>query len=171
MLNKICIRQAEPTDAPLLVRFMQQLYNESEYLLYDSEEWHHNIEVVKKHLTRMEEGQSVIFIAERLSNEIVGFVGGTVSPLKRLAHVMHVNIGVLNHYQGIGLGGKLSARLNLYAHEAGIERIEAMVIQENKYSLNLCKKFGFSVEGIKKRAIKINNANYDVVLLSLFLSS
>src|SRR3990167_1700288 len=148
-LETLCIRQMTLEDVKAFESFIKQLYQESDCLLYDPEEWPRSVNAIKKALMQ-ENGfkKFVIFIAILPSREIVGSSGVTISLLKRFSHVMHVNVGVLARYHGMGIAEQLSLKLADYARANGIERVEASVIHSNYRSINLCKKFGMEVEGI-----------------------
>src|SRR5438477_557902 len=65
----------------------------------------------------------------------------------------------------------LCKKLLTHAKRTGIERVEATVINHNHKSLNLCKKLGFKIEGIKRCSIKIGDKFHDEYLLSMMMSS
>ena len=94
---------------------------------------------------------------------------GEINNLRRFSHVMKVNIGILKEYYNIGLGNTLAKTLEEHAKQNSIIRVEVSVISKNEISLNLCKKFGLTVDGVKKFAIKVNNKYYDEIMLSKIL--
>jgi RimJ/RimL family protein N-acetyltransferase len=160
-------RKANLSDADSLSQFIVKLDNESKFLLYDAGERQGNLDIVKLYLLRIENcGKSVVFIAENTDKEMVGFICGEVSPLKRVSHVMKVNIGALKNYHGLGIGRMLGKMLLQHVLNMDIKRVEVTVIKSNSISLNICKKFGFEVEGIKKHAIKIGTEFFDEYLLA-----
>ncbi|MFZ3067462.1 MAG: GNAT family N-acetyltransferase, partial [Gammaproteobacteria bacterium] len=115
-------------------------------------------------------GKSAIYLALDNSNNIVGYVCGEVSNLHRISHIMKMNIGVLKEFHGLGVGRVLADAIINHAEKIGILRMEATVITSNKLSFNLCKKFGFKVEGMREKSIKIDGNFHDEYLIARFSS-
>jgi L-amino acid N-acyltransferase YncA len=173
----ITIRKACLSDAAALSLFVKKLDAENEYLLYSHGERKNDVSVVERYLQRMEKNKkSVVLLAEALlakewagelsarkmgNRLIVGFICGEVSDLQRRSHVMSINVGVLKNKQGLGLGRKLAVALIEHAKRCDIQRLEATVIANNVMSLNLCKKFGCVIEGVKKGSIRIGGELLD----------
>lgn len=168
----ITIRKASIEDTDALSDFMLQLDNECDYLLHHPGERGENVELTKKFLLRIAKNErSAIFLAENSSEGIIGYVCGEALLHQRIAHVMKVSIGMLKKYQKKGIGRMLAYALHDHANKVGIYRAEAAVIKENKLSLNLSKRMGFELEGIKKHAFKIGDHYYDECLLVKFIFS
>ena len=166
------IRQATIDDAELLSVFINRLDSESKYLLYDQHERKNNFVTTKNYLTKMNAlTKNIVVLAENTREGIVGFACGETLCLRKMAHVMKSNLGVLRAYQGKGLGRILLQKLIVHAEQNEIIRIEANIVKENKLSLNLCKKFGFTVEGMKQKSIKIENFYHDEYLVAKLLVS
>lgn len=163
----VSVRRMNLSDIDSLLPFVITLGLESEYLLYDPGERVLNEELARNSLLKIHnDSKSVIFVALDIDNNVVGYICGEVSNLNRISHVMSANIGVLKKQHGLGVGRLLSNLLIEHARNVGISRIEATVIRPNKMSLNLCKKFGFEIEGIKRRSIKIGDSFHDEYFLS-----
>ncbi|EKD72169.1 MAG: GCN5-related N-acetyltransferase [uncultured bacterium] len=167
----IKIHQANMSDAESLSDFIKKLDTESCYLLYDSGERKNDVNTIKSYLSRIDQdGKSIVFIAENEHKEIIGFICGEVPHLKRLAHLMKCNIGILKKYHGAGIGSGLLEKLITYAKETNIIRLEATVIKQNTQSVSLCERFGFNIEGIKIHSIKINDELHDEYLLAKLIT-
>ncbi len=167
----INIRQANMDDAYKLSLFIKKLDLENKYLLYEQNERKNDIFATKLYLEKMQNNpKNIIFIAENEYQEIIGFACGEVSFLKKLSHVMKGNIGILKKYHGRNTGRLLAEKTLLYAKKMGIVRIEATIIRENVISLNLSKKFGFKIEGIKHSSIKIGQRFHDEYLVAKIIN-
>lgn len=163
-------RKATINDAEHLTKFIIQLDNESDYLLFGPGERNIDIEVTKSYLKKINDNErSSVLIAENDNLEIIGFICGETLNLKRAVHVMKANIGVLKDARGTKVARELAIKFIKTAKNSGILRIEVTVIKENKLSLNLCKKFGFEIEGLKKSSIKIGDKYHDEYLLAKLL--
>lgn len=58
---------------------------------------------------------------------------------------------------------------SMFFLENGYEKISLSVFSTNKRAINLYKKFGFEIEGVKKKEIKIDEEYVDEILMALFL--
>jgi RimJ/RimL family protein N-acetyltransferase len=168
----IHIRKVDIHDVVALSVFFSQLYAESQYLAFDPGEWDGSVQKIKAYVLRIKsEPASNIFLAEAEHGCIVGYICGEVNSLKRLAHTMKVNVGILKSHRGQGVGEKLAEHLLSHAKQFNIVRTEATVIKENEPSLRLCRKFGMKVEGIKRYSILVGHKLYDEYVLSRILDS
>lgn len=164
------IRKADIKDAPALTEFVIQLDNESKYLLFGPGERHIDINSTLNYIQKINNNVcSFINIAEDKNKKIIGFLCGEASGLQRISHILKINIGVLKNARGTRVARELAITSLENAKRSGVLRIEATIIKENKLSLNMCRKFGFEVEGLKKSSIKIGNKFYDEFLLGKLL--
>lgn len=105
--------------------------------------------------------QFVAVTMDRSADEkIIGTAGLSVSPNPRLRHVAAIGIMVHKDYQGSGVGKKLmEAILDLADNWLMLVRVELTVFIDNEKAISLYKKFGFEIEGTRKKAV-IRNGNY-----------
>jgi L-amino acid N-acyltransferase YncA len=162
------IRKANIGDAKSLSDFLFLLDAESDYLLYDNNERHHNESLAAIYLSRISSNpKSIVFIALNERDEIIAYIAGETPNQKRLSHTMKMVIGVLKQYRG--LGRLLSYHLLKHAKAVGITRLEAGIITHNKLSVNLCRKMDMEIEGVKKNAIKIGDSYLDEYMMARLL--
>jgi putative acetyltransferase len=103
------------------------------------------------------DGNSHHFVAVTQSGNadeiLVGTAGFTIFPNPRLRHSASLGIMVHRDYQGQGAGTQLMAALiDLADNWLMLVRIELTVYTDNETAIALYKKFGFEIEGIKKKA-------------------
>jgi RimJ/RimL family protein N-acetyltransferase len=84
--------------------------------------------------------------------QVVGWCDITFGELEAQRHVGHLGIGVLPEYRGQGLGKELMQRALDDAFSKGIERVELGVFASNARATALYRRFGFALEGRKRRA-------------------
>lgn len=85
------------------------------------------------------------------------------------AHCGVLGIGVLKEYRGQGIGKALIQAALEKAQSLGLTRIELTVRERNTHALNLYKKFGFCVEGIKRKGVRIDGVYEDLICMGLLL--
>lgn len=86
-------------------------------------------------------------------------------------HCGSLGIAVHPEYRRRGIGRRLISEALNRARVKGIERVELEVYASNTAARALYEQFGFVVEGIKRRARKLDGQYDDIVLMALFLDS
>jgi ribosomal protein S18 acetylase RimI-like enzyme len=76
-------------------------------------------------------------------------------------------MGVLKDCRGRGLGKALLEGALAVARERRLERVELDVYASNLTAIRLYKKFGFQIEGRKRRARKIDGKYDDIIVMAL----
>ncbi|HKJ92438.1 MAG TPA: GNAT family N-acetyltransferase [Longimicrobiales bacterium] len=105
-------------------------------------------------------------IVAELKNLIVGWAAlSAVSGRFAYGGVAEVSIYVDPEYHGHGIGSRLMRRLIKESEAAGVWTLQAGIFPENVRSLDLARRAGFRVVGVRKRIGKLNGRWRDVVLL------
>jgi RimJ/RimL family protein N-acetyltransferase len=86
------------------------------------------------------------------------------------SHCGELGMGVSRDLRRQGIGIRLVAQTIARAREIGIERVELDVYASNQAAIALYEKLGFAVEGVKKRARKLDGVYDDVICMALFLT-
>ncbi|TDR73295.1 GNAT family N-acetyltransferase [Paludibacterium purpuratum] len=98
---------------------------------------------------RLAESQpgSYSLVAE-LEGAVVGQLGLKVCPSPRRKHVGSFGMGVLERYQGQGIGGRLlAAAIDMADNWLNLSRLELEVFTDNQPAIALYQKYGFVIEG------------------------
>ena len=108
-------------------------------------------------------GCSIVAITE---NGILGWAAlSPTSQREVYSGVVEVSIYVSEKYQGQGIGLALLRKLIELSENKGIWTLQAGIFPENKQSIDLHKKCGFRIVGIRERIGKMNGTWRDVVLM------
>jgi ribosomal protein S18 acetylase RimI-like enzyme len=101
--------------------------------------------------------------------EVIGWCD--ISPLRfpGMTHCGRLGMGVRNGFRGLGIGEKLIRQTIAKAKEKGLERIELEVFASNQPAIRLYEKVGFVVEGVKKKARKLDGIYDDILDMALFI--
>lgn len=111
---------------------------------------------------------STIFVVEK-GNNLVGYLvvmGGTA---RRTKHAVYIVIGILKDYRGQGIGTKLFVRLEEWARDRGLHRLELTTVTKNGPGVALYKKMGFEIEGTKRDSLFIDGEYVDEYYMSKLL--
>ena len=102
-------------------------------------------------------------------NEVIGWCG--ISPLQweGFQHGGRLGMGVHQNYRRLGIGQQLVIQTIQKAKAKGLERIELEVFASNAPAIRLYEKLDFVIEGIKKKARKLEGAYDDIIEMALFI--
>ncbi len=156
----ITYRIPKKEEAEAFWELMNALDYETKYMLFEPGER-------VKNLTRMEAivesaiaGDDFLFIAEE-DGAFVGYVSAQRETLKRVAHTAYIVAGIRKDFQNRGIGTKLFEKLDAWAREKGVKRLELTVICENARAKHLYEKRGFEIEGTKRKSTLVDGKFLD----------
>ena len=90
--------------------------------------------------------------------------------LRKSQHVRVLSMLVVDGYREMGIGTKLMERAVRWAREEpGVEKVILGVFSNNKRALRLYEKFGFVVEGVRKKHYYIDGKHEDEIDMALFV--
>lgn len=102
-------------------------------------------------------------------NKVVGWCDITRNDRPIHVHCGTLGIGVLKEYRGQGIGLSLMKAALEKAKRTQFKRIELTVREANIRALDLYKKLGFQVEGIKRNSVLIEGIYEDIIFMGLLL--
>ena len=164
------IRVARPEDAEVLTKLIKQVEAESEYMLMEAGERKVSPEQQRIRLVQMEnESNFTILVAEQEPGHLAGYLIAIRGTVKRNKHTSYLVIGILQDYQGSGIGTKLFQRIEEWAITQKISRLELTVVTQNVAGLALYKKMGFEIEGTKRNSLMISGTYFDEYYMAKLL--
>jgi ribosomal protein S18 acetylase RimI-like enzyme len=99
-------------------------------------------------------------------DRLVGWCDVIEKPREALKHSGVLGMGVLQAYRGRGHGAALMQHTLADAREKGFTRIELTVRVDNERAKRLYEKFGFAIEGLCQRHMRVRGAYYDSYLMA-----
>ena len=163
------VREINVSDAENLVNLIREVEEESEFMLMEAGERQLTTEQQRIRIENMKKSEnSTIFVVEK-GNNLVGYLvvmGGTA---RRTKHAVYIVIGLLKDYRGQGIGTKLFVRLEEWARNRGIHRLELTTVTKNEPGVALYKKMGFEIEGTKRDSLFIDGEYVDEYYMSKLL--
>ena len=162
--RRMTYRTISGNDTENFFHMMCRLDEETDYMMYEPGERQERT----KDLGRLagiidaaENGGDFLLCAVTETGEIVGFVWAERGNLNRVRHSAYVVTGIRSAYRRQGIGTEFFLRLNDWAKENGIIRLELTVECDNTAAKRLYEKSGFVVEGIKRKTMKVNGRYVD----------
>jgi L-phenylalanine/L-methionine N-acetyltransferase len=147
MYMDVTVRHTEPDDYKALHRIFsgpRAIAGTLQMPLPSAETW-------RKRLSEPPEG--LYSLVACVDDEVVGEISLHTSPTRwRMRHVGSIGMAVRDDWQGKGVGTALmEAALELADNWLNLTRIELSVYVDNAAGIALYEKFGFEVEGTRRR--------------------
>ncbi|MBC7811419.1 MAG: GNAT family N-acetyltransferase, partial [Burkholderiales bacterium] len=112
-------------------------------------------------------GQTQLVALDGGSGRVVGWIDILPMHFEGFTHVGQLGMGVLAGYRGQGIGKRLMLDAIADARSKGIERVELEVYASNKPAIELYKKVGFEIEGVKRKTRKLDGVYDDLIVMAL----
>lgn len=153
-------RSLSPDEAARFWELMNQLDYETKYMLYEPGERTRDYSRVEALIRNAAEDYDFLLVAE-CNNKLVGYISAQKGNLRRISHSAYIVTGILKDYRGKGIGTEFFKRLNIWAEEKEVTRLELTVICENEIAKHLYEKNGFEIEGIKRKSVLVDGEYLD----------
>ncbi len=165
------IRPIKIEDAQEYMKLYQSLDQETLFRLYESGERGENLQEYEEEIFRFTQGkQGIILVAqEKESKKLIGYIQGITRKPKRIAHVISINIAILQAYTGKGIGKKLFEELEKWAKENQKYRLDLSVMENNPNAYKLYQRLGFKEEGIKEKSMKFGSEYINEIYMSKWI--
>lgn len=163
-------RKLQLQEAEDFWNLMNELDNETKFMLYEPEERakNRNIPLFIKAIEGSITGDDFLMVAE-CGGEMAGYIWAQKGGLNRILHTAHVVVGVLENYRGKGIGTEFFKRLDQWAVEKQVTRLELTVMRPNTAAKHLYEKSGFEVEGIRKNSMRVDGQFVDEYYMAKLL--
>ena len=153
-------RTLSVVDAEKFWGMMNQLDHETKYMLYEPGERTKDLAKIESVIRNSVEGDNFLLVAEA-DGRLVGYLSAEKGSLNRIAHSAYIVVGILSEYRGKGIGTEFFRRLDIWAEEMKVSRLELTVICENSVAKHLYEKNGFEIEGIKRKSVLVDGKYLD----------
>lgn len=161
------IRPARQEDLGGIVGAIRQVADERTYIEAES------VADVLDHehaLLRHNEVESRMFFVATVNDEVVGWVHLNAPELEKLSHTAELTVGVLDGYQGHGIGSHLLERALEWAAANGFEKVYQSAPSTNEDAIEFLKRSGWEVEAVREDHYKIDDEYVDEVMMAVGLS-
>ncbi|QMS85527.1 GNAT family N-acetyltransferase [Candidatus Xianfuyuplasma coldseepsis] len=167
--TEIVIRQAEPEDAKAIVETMALIISQTKNLGREPDEWNKTVEEETAILNRFKDSVDDYMAVADDDGHIVAVASFHGRPLKRLRHRVNLGISILKAYHHQGLGTALMKHLLQQAKRMGKHTVELEVRADNVHAIELYKKVGFVIEGVKKQGFYVDGDYIDELMMAYYM--
>ena len=101
-------------------------------------------------------------------DEVLGWCDVGLFDREGFTHRGHLGMGVHPDYRGEGIGSRLLLSTLDRSREIELERVDLNVFASNVGAIHLYEKFGFEVEGRKRRGRKLDGVYDDMIDMVVF---
>lgn len=166
----IIIRKPNPEDAKDMVKYLNAIGGESDFLLFGKNEFRLSEEQERQYIENISREETSLMLLALLDGTISGIAVLNAGMRKRIAHTCDISLSVAKRLWGRGIGTVLMQELISFARGTGKLKVVHLSVQAgNERARALYKKLGFEEIGVYRDAIRINGKSYDSVLMNLYL--
>ncbi len=144
------IRRGMPEDAEKIIKYLKIIGTETDNLTFDGD-ISITVEQEREYLNMAYNSSRSLYLIAVENDEVIGCASLDTSLRERLKHRGSLGVSVQKKAWGKHIGSRLMEELLKFAKDtAGLEIIMLEVRSGNERAINLYKKFGFEVMGIRK---------------------
>ena len=167
----ITYRKIKTDEAQKFWNLMNQLDYETKYMLYEPGERErkaNNVSRLEGVIKASLEGDDFLLAAEE-NQTLVGYISAQKGTLNRIAHTAYIVVGILKDFRNQGIGTEFFRRLDVWAKEKKVSRLELTVVCENEIAKHLYEKSGFEIEGVKRKSVLVDGVFLDEYYMAKLL--
>ena len=123
-------------DAERFWALQDRLDHETDCMLYEPGERPKNLPEVEALLRDAESGRDFLLAAEE-NGALVGYLSAQTGRQRRIAHTAYIVVGILHAFRGRGVGTELFRRLDVWAAQRRLTRLELTVLCVNEPAVRL----------------------------------
>lgn len=162
----LTIRQAQQDDLSGLVGAIREALSDESYIEAETV-----ADVIESEdaLLRHNEFEKRVFFVATVKNDVIGWLHLDAPNVEKLAHTAELTVGVIEAYQGRGIGTKLLDRGVDWALENDFEKLYNSVPASNRDAIDFLEHHGWETEAVREDHYEIDDAYVDEVMLSTWL--
>jgi len=161
------IKKLETSDAQNFINFMKQVVEETDFLPPTSDEIHTDLPEQEKFIKSLNDFKNIFVAYDQ--GQIVGFIRLSRPKMKKMQHIAHITIGILQKNRGLGIGSQLMKKAYEWINALEITRVELTVMLEDNKAITFYKKRGFVEEGRRHQSVNNNGVYSDELYLAHLL--
>lgn len=150
-------RTLQKEEAEAFWQLMNQMDQETKYMLYEPNEREKNIPLLENIIQNANENGFLEVV--EMNHQLIGYISAQKESLMRTKHCAYIVVGVLKNYHNQKIGSTLFEHLDVWAKANNIKRLELTVLCENESAIHVYKKHGFEIEGTRRNSTYIDD-NY-----------
>ena len=156
----ITLRKVLTEDAQEFLDLQLALDSETSFMMFEPGERVGDFKRLESFIASFQDETGLLLGAES-GRELVGFLMAQRGSQNRRKHSAYVVIGIRKAFQGLGVGSGMFEKLDVWARDLQLKRLELTVMLPNVAGVALYQKFGFEVEGVKRASMLVDGQFVD----------
>jgi RimJ/RimL family protein N-acetyltransferase len=163
------IRAIRESDSEQFLLLGKALDEETQFMMLEPGERTMTLEEQAQRIRNvLSRDNQVIFVVEH-ENQLIGFLGAFGGNYRRSHHCAYIVTGIMQDFTGQGIGKQLFERIEKWALEHKLHRLELTVMSHNERAIRLYQKMGYQTEGIKRDSLWVNGKYVDEYYMAKIL--
>lgn len=160
-------REVTIEDAKAVLRYKEQIFDESEFLSKTSNDYDASIDDEAAGIIKALHATNTLTWLAVENDEIVGLLN--IRPYEASRHKDNATLGITvkKAYWSKGIGRRLMNKAIEFFDESSLHRLEIMVVKDNERAVHLYRSLGFEEEGTLKEFHRIDDKYYDVLVMAI----
>ncbi len=164
----LTIREAQVQDAVALLRYLDTIGGETDFLTFGAYEFSNSLEEEEAYIQECLETDNKLLILGLINEEIAGVLHFTGESKRRMRHSGEFGVSVPKAHWGLGIGSNLISAMIEWAKDSEVVRkINLRVRSDNVRAIRLYEKFGFTREGEISREFLIDGVFYSNIFMGM----
>lgn len=157
----VILRNAEESDAAVLIDYLKITTAETPYLIREPKEITITIEQEISFIKSKRDAKKELMLVATIDGKHIGNCSlMNIAPYKRYEHRCGLAIALYQEYCGCGIGKVMMQTILDVAKTIGYEQAELEVISDNQRAIALYRKLGFEKYGTFPNNMKYSDGTY-----------
>lgn len=164
-VDQLRIRDAELGDAAMVLRMLNELDEETRFMMLEPGERELDVARFAGWLADLRLRQDLYLVAAE-GERVVGFAQVERGPYRRNHHSAMVVMGLLPEFRNRGIGTKLLAAIDEWAGRNAVTRLELTVMAHNLRAIGLYSRRGYVAEGVRRHSLIVEGKPVDELVMA-----
>lgn len=165
--SKLRIREAEASDAEVLLEYFHAVSGESPFLSFGVGEFDKTLDSERRRLGESHASDNSLFLIAEVDGRIAGVADCGGGKKTRLRHFGEIGLSVAREFWGNGIASDLMREIIAWSGGAGLRKLNLHVRWDNPRAIALYEKLGFRHEGRVTRGVRVDGTFHDVLIMGL----
>ena len=163
----LVIRRAVEEDAAALIELRRKLFSETEYMLWEPDEFVQTADDEAKRIARLNGRSNSLVILAEDDAQPVGILTAVGGEVRRVRKSASLALGVAKAHWGQGVATQMLQHALGWSRTSGLRRVELTVHTSNIRAVDVYLRCGFQVEGVRRSSLLVGGSDVDEYLMSV----
>jgi RimJ/RimL family protein N-acetyltransferase len=171
--RRVTVREVEHRDGPGMVALLKDVARECAFTLLEPDEIDERESAMLRDMGERAPNELRLLARSGESDaDVIADLTIGAKNFRRIAHVAKLGMEIRKDYRGAGLGSAMLGMALAWARaHPVVARVELQVFAENAHAVALYRKFGFEVEGCRRKYMRVRERYCDDLVMGMFVKS